>query len=261
MPILSVTCFFQPKVISQPPPVCIHVRNGEGHGGEKLSLDPLCCLFDSKTMLVYQNFYVLSEFIEYCNRKWVSQVFRSRYFHYKQPQSHTCSCLNQLFISHPPPSFSSDPQVTFSARSCKSWERCAQLITWRHYSPHLNKWCVSFGPVPTASCDTSATAPAAPPEEWKFITMWISIGDTGQNQLEIFIWLFGLHKSRGSQRKKVSPDVSFSSEWFPVVVGGACCFSFFPHSDHQHVTKGFNFWAQLLPFLPACSSAAAAGKF
>lgn len=39
--ILSVTCFFQPQIISQPPSVCIHISNGEGHGGEKLSFDPL----------------------------------------------------------------------------------------------------------------------------------------------------------------------------------------------------------------------------
>lgn len=72
--------FFQTKIISQPPPVCIHIRNEQSHGGEKLSLDPRCCLFDSKMMLVYQNFCVLSEFIEYCNRKWVSQVFRGTFF-------------------------------------------------------------------------------------------------------------------------------------------------------------------------------------
>lgn len=40
-----------------------------------------------------------------------------------------------------------------------------------------------------------------------------------------------------------------------------CSHSFCPCLAHQHVTKVFIFWAQLLRFLPMCSSVAAAGTF
>lgn len=183
----------------------------------------------SKTMLVYQNFCVLSEFIEYCNRKWVSKVFRATFFHYKHPQSLICHCLNQLFIRHPPPSLSSDPRVMFSARSCTSCERCAQLITWRHCSPHLNKWSVSFGPVPTASCEASATAPAVPPQEWKLITMCIRIGGNWtkpDRNLHLAVWSpqkWGLTKKKGESRCGVQHRMVPCGCW----VGGRFVFHFF----------------------------------
>lgn len=151
-----------------------------------------------------------------------------------------------------------------SAARCKSSERCAHLITWCHRRPHLDKPCVSFGSAPTASCKTNDGTPAAPPQESRFI---YDVGREGRGHGG---------KMNNNVSRKPSPGRLGSSKNQLRKGDSRCgfrqrmvncgsfffspCFSFL-FSVHLHVTKGFNFWAQLLPILPACSSVAAAGKF